>query len=401
MRVTDRALTGIHPYPNNPRKIPQRAIDMVAKSIDEFGWRQPIVVDDEGVILVGHTRFLAAQKLGIKKAPVHVATGLTEAQRKAYRLADNRLNQESSWELDLLTQELMDLKGLDFDLEIAVFQTSEVSRYLRGIGGGSADDDAPEVQDEAFSQPGDVWLLGDHRVMCGDSTNAEHVATLLAGAEPHLMVTDPPYGVSYDPEWRNEVTASKTKRTGVVMNDDQADWHEAWALFPGDVAYVWHSDRYADVVSQSLQAEGFQTRSHIIWAKQSLVMSRGDYHSQHETCYYAVRKGKKGHWTGDRKQSTLWHIPNRDQDAKTVHSTQKPVECMRRPIGNNSKVGESVYDPFLGSGTTLIAAHMDGRVCLGMELDPRYVDVIVRRWQTFTDQVASREGDGATIDAAG
>jgi DNA modification methylase len=204
------------------------------------------------------------------------------------------------------------------------------------------------------------------------------------------MVTDPPYGVEYDPNWRHEAGVSSSARTGKVQNDDRADWREAWALFPGSIAYVWHGALHASEVAASLEATGFSIRAQIIWGKERLVIGRGDYHWQHEPCWYAVRE--KGNWTGDRKQTTLWTISSRDQDADTVHGTQKPVECMRRPVLNNTSPGEFDYDPFLGSGTTLIAAKTTGRVCLGVELDPAYVDVAVRRWQDFT-------GQRATLDA--
>jgi DNA modification methylase len=213
------------------------------------------------------------------------------------------------------------------------------------------------------------------------------------------MVTDPPYGVEYDPSWRNQAGAAKTKRTGKVLNDDRADWREAWALFPGDVAYVWHGALHAGTVADSLVAAGFTIRSQIIWAKDRLVLSRGDYHWQHEPCWYAVRAKGKGHWAGGRKQTTLWQIANRDQDADTVHGTQKPVECMRRPILNNSSPGQAVYEPFMGSGTTLIAAETTGRVCLGVELNPAYVDVAIERWQSFTGQNAVLAETGETFAA--
>ena len=201
--------------------------------------------------------------------------------------------------------------------------------------------------------------------------------------------------MDYDPAWRNATGHAKTKRTGKVRNDDRADWREAWELFPGDVAYVWHGALHAHEVAGSLIAAGFGIRAQIVWAKECIVLSRGHYHWQHEPCFYAVRG--KGHWTGDRRQSTLWSIPNRDQDAETVHGTQKPVECMRRPMLNNSSRGQAVYEPFCGSGTTLIAAETTGRVCLAMELDPAYVDVAVCRWQAFTGADATLDGDGRTF----
>ena len=246
------------------------------------------------------------------------------------------------------------------------------------------EDDVPEAPETPISRPGDLWVLGKHRLLCGDATVATDVERLLGDVKPLLMVTDPPYGVEYDPGWRNKAGAAATKRTGKVLNDDRADWREAWALFPGDVAYVWHGALHATTVADSLEASGFNIRSQIIWAKDRLVLSRGDYHWQHEPCLYAVKKTGKGHWAGDRKQTTLWQIANKDQDAETVHGTQKPVECMRRPILNNSSPGQAVYEPFMGSGTTLIAAETTGRVCYGIELNPAYVDVAVERWQQFT-----------------
>jgi DNA modification methylase len=210
------------------------------------------------------------------------------------------------------------------------------------------------------------------------------------------MVTDPPYGVKYDPEWRHRIGVNKSDKRGKIRNDERADWTAAWALFPGDVAYVWHGALHASTVADSLIKTGFTIRAQIVWAKERLVMSRGDYHWQHEPCWYAVRK--KGNWTGDRKQTTLWNIPTGGQDAETKHSTQKPVECMRRPMLNNSDPGQSVYEPFLGSGTTLMAAQSTGRVCYGVEIDPLFADVAIRRWQAFTGEKACRLNDGQTFD---
>jgi DNA modification methylase len=253
------------------------------------------------------------------------------------------------------------------------------------------------VPETPVSRAGDLWLMGPHRLLCGDATSADHVARVLGGVIPQLMVTDPPYGVEYDPGWRNEVGAARTRRTGKVLNDDRADWREAWALFPGDIAYVWHGALHAGTVAESLVACDFEIRSQIIWAKERLVLSRGHYHWQHEPCWYAVRSGSSARWAGDRKQTTIWSIPSRDQDAETVHGTQKPVECMRRPMLNNSNVGQAVYEPFLGSGTTLVAAETCGRICLGIELNPAYVDVAVTRWQQLTGGVATLDGDGTSF----
>jgi DNA modification methylase len=214
--------------------------------------------------------------------------------------------------------------------------------------------------------------------------------------KPTLLVTDQPYGVQYDPEWRKRAGVNNSNRMGKVRNDDRSDWREAWALFPGDVAYVWHGALHASTVSDSLESCGFEIRSQIVWAKPSLVMGRGHYHWQHEPCWYAVRG--TGHWNGDRKQSTLWHIENRNQDAETVHSTQKPVECMRRPIANNSSPGQAIYEPFSGSGTTIIACEKEARIALAIELEPAYMDVAVIRWQNFTGKQATLEGDGRSFE---
>jgi len=401
MDVIELPLGQIIPYARNPRRN-EKAVATVAASIKEFGWRQPIVVDEAMVILAGHTRLAAAQQLGLKTAPVHVAKGLSEAQARAFRIMDNRSGENAEWADDLLGLELGDLLEADYDLGLTGFTDEELNGLLNGLAEGEGaqegEDDIPETPEDPISRLGDLWLLGNHRLLCGDSTVATDVARVLDGVKPLLMVSDPPYGVEYDPGWRNQTGAAKTKRTGKVLNDDRADWREAWALFPGDVAYVWHGALHAGEVAESLEVSGFKIRSQIIWAKDRLVLSRGDYHWQHEPCLYAVKKTGKGHWAGDRKQTTLWQIANKDQDAKTVHGTQKPVECMRRPILNNSSPGQAVYEPFMGSGTTLIAAETTGRVCLGIELNPAYVDVAVERWQQFTGQVAVLDGDGRSFD---
>ena len=222
------------------------------------------------------------------------------------------------------------------------------------------------------------------------------VKAVLAGRKPQLMVTDPPYGVDYDPAWRHRLGVNKSGKSRKIRNDDRADWAAAWSLFPGQIGYVWHGALHATTVAASLTKTGFSIRAQIIWAKERLVMGRGDYHWQHEPCWYAVRS--KGHWTGDRKQTTLWSIPTGGQDVETERATQKPVECMRRPMLNNSDSGQAVYEPFLGSGTTLIAAETTGRICLAAELEPRYADVSVRRWQAFTGKPAVLESTGRPFD---
>jgi DNA modification methylase len=307
---------------------------------------------------------------------------------------DNRSAENATWDDALLGLELEDLQLDGFDLALTGFDDDELDRLLRGEATGAREDedDVPEVPETPTSRPGDLSIFGDHRLIFGDATVAGDLDRLLDGVKPHLMVTDPPYGVAYDPSWRNKAGAAQTRRTGKVLNDHRADWREAWALFPGAVAYVWHGGLHAGTVAESLRATGFEIRSQIIWCKERLVLSRGDYHWQHEPCWYAVRRKAQGCWSGDRKQTTLWQIPGRDQDAATVHGTQKPVECMRRPMLNNSSPGQAVYEPFMGSGTTLIAAETTGRVCLGIELNPAYVDVAVERWQRFTGKTAVLDG---------
>ncbi|MBL6425910.1 MAG: site-specific DNA-methyltransferase [Maritimibacter sp.] len=379
-QIEDRPVEALIPFANNARTHSAEQVALIAGSIREFGFNNPVLVDGQNGVIAGHGRLLAANKLGLKTVPVIELGHLSEAQKRAYILADNRLAERAGWDRELLSLELGDLSELGVDLDAIGFDGAELDELLSLGTDDLKEEDIPEVPAEPVSRIGDVWLLGNHRIICGDATDKATVDRLLDGVQPHLMVSDPPYGVEYDPAWRNEAGASKTRRTGKVLNDDRADWRAAWALFPGDVAYVWHGALHAKTVAESLTAAGFDIRSQIIWAKDRLVLSRGHYHWQHEPCWYAVRG--KGHWSGDRKQSTLWSIPNRDQDAETVHGTQKPVECMRRPILNNSNVGQAVYEPFAGSGTTIIAAESTKRMCLAVELDPAYVDVCVLRWQT-------------------
>ncbi len=388
------------PYARNARTHSDDQVAQIAASIREFGFTNPVLTDGENGIIAGHGRVLAARKLGLAEIPVIELAHLSPAQRKAYVLADNRLALSAGWDEDLLRLELADLQDLGFDLDLTGFAAEEIAGFLAEPTTGLTDpDEIPPLPEVPVSQPGDVWILGRHRLACGDCTDPAVVERVLAGVRPHLMVTDPPYGVDYDPDWRNRAGLSTTRRTGKVENDHRADWREAWALFPGEVAYVWHGALHATTVADSLTACGFDIRAQIIWAKDRLVLGRGHYHWQHEPCWYAVRG--QGHWSGDRKQTTLWQITGRSEDAETIHGTQKPVECMRRPIENNSSPGQAVYEPFSGSGTTLIAAEMTGRSCHAIELSPAYVDVAVARWEVFTGHQAVREGDGALFSGLG
>ena len=393
----------LRPYAKNAKIHGDAQVAKIAASMAKFGWTVPCLVADDGELIAGHGRVLAAGALGLTEAPVIRLGHLDEAERRAYRIADNKLTELGEWDEAMLRDEIAGLLAEDFDLDLLGFSDEDLDALLQdpdalgSDGVVDGEDDIPEPPAKPVSVAGDLWQLGPHRLICGDSTSANVVGRLLGDVKPQLMVTDPPYGVEYDPSWRNQAGAAKTKRTGKVLNDDRADWHEAWSLFPGDVDYIWHGALHAATVADSLIAAGFAIRSQIICAKDRLVLSRGDYHWQHEPCWYAVRAKGKGHWAGDRKQTTLWQIANKDQDAETVHGTQKPVECMRRPILNNSSPGLAVYEPFMGSGTTLIAAETTGRICYGVELNPVYVDVAIERWQAFTGEEAVLTDSGETF----
>jgi DNA modification methylase len=397
LRLEMWPISRLTPSPRNARTHSAAQVAEIAGSIRAFGFSNPILVGEDGDVIAGHGRLAAARQLGLTEVPVIVLSGLDELQRRQLMLADNRISLNAGWDLEMLALELKDLSVLGADLKALGFSKQELARALRPVAAGFTDEDeVPELPEKAVTSTGDIWSAGAHRIGCGDSTNLAAVTALLGELRPELMVTDPPYGVDYDPAWRHRMGVNQSKRRGKVQNDDQANWEAAWALFPGNIAYVWHGALHATTVAKSLMRHGFSIRSQIIWAKERLVMSRGDYHWQHEPCWYAVRN--KGCWTGDRKQTTLWTIPSGGQDTETVHSTQKPVECMRRPMQNNSSPGQAVYDPFLGSGTTLIAAETAGSVCVGMELDPRYLDVAVQRWQAFTGRTANRLSDGRSFE---
>ena len=380
------------PYERNSRQHSPEQIAKIRASIREFGFTNPILLkDDEQTIGAGHARCQASLLEKLKRVPTITLRGLSEEQWRAYVIADNQLAiTGSSWDEAMLKLELSDLQASGFDLSLTGFGSLELTGIFSTQEGNTDPDETPEAPAQPVTRPGDLWKLGDHLIVCGDSTDKATVDRVLAGRKPHLLVSDPPYGVEYDPAWRNDaVQAGKGKgapggrAVGKVSNDDKADWREAWALFSGDVAYIWHGHIQGAAVTASLHACDFELRSAIIWDKGRIAISRGHYHWQHEACFYAVRKGANGHWSGDRKQSTVWQI-SKPQKSETGHGTQKPVECMARPIRNNSAPGDRVYDPFIGSGTTLIAAQMNKRIAHGCELNPAYVDVACTRFAAFT-----------------
>jgi DNA modification methylase len=424
------------PYAKNARKIRQSAIDKVAASIAEFGWRQPIVVDAKGVIAVGHVRWGAAKKLKLGKVPVHVASDLTDDQIKAYRLMDNRSNEETDWDFDLLGPELADLKASDFDLALTGFDPNEIDNFLLGPVDERADD-VPPVPLVPVSRLGDVWLCGPHRVICGDCTSPDVIARLLGDRKPILMVTDPPYGIELDMEWRDRAglnSAPGRKRTALskaaakknpvapaepsymkhrgegytetsISGDTIADWSAAFELVPSlQVAYVWHASIHTTEVLAGLLRIGFLYPQQIIWDKGRAVLTRTHYWFQHEPCWYVRKKNAPWYGKPGGENTSIWTSPSPkflmggSDEQKFDHPTQKPVALMRHSILNHTKRGELVYEPFLGSGTTLAAAELTERVCCGVELEPKYVDVIVQRWQTLSGKEATLEGHGATFE---
>lgn len=406
LKLTYLPVDELVPYERNSRTHSAEQVQQVVASMKEFGFTNPILIDGAKGIVAGHCRLQAARQLGLKEVPTIDLAHLTPNQRRAYVISDNKLAENAGWEFDTLKFEMQELNADGFDMGVIGFDETALANLLdtSSAGGATDEDDAPPAPDNPVSQLRDVWIMGAHRIVCGDSTDADTVALCLNGVKPHLMVTDPPYGVDYKADWRGSkknadgsaLSTGANRAKGRVENDDKADWREAWALFPGEVTYVWHSDLMLSEVVSSLEAAGFERRAFIVWAKNALVVGRGHYHWQHETCGYFVRKGGKGHWTGDRKQSTLWHI-DKPRASETGHSTQKPVECMQRPIENNSSPGQAIYEPFSGSGTTIIACEQTGRACHAIELSPAYVDVAVKRWQAFTEETAYLASTGQSF----
>jgi DNA modification methylase len=408
LKVTVLPIDKIIPYINNSRTHSTEQIARIAASIKEFGFNDPIALDALNGVIAGHGRLEAAKLLGINLVPTIQLGHLTREQQKAYVLAHNRIALDAGWDNELLRIELQELKDAGFDISKTGFEDKEIEELLNPeiVNEGLSNDDAiPSIEVIPVVLRGDTWILGSHRLRCGDSTNEGDVAELMDGLKPNLMVTDPPYGVEYKPEWREQAGKRIGETScGKVENDDRVDWTDAYSLFGGDIVYVWHAGLYAGEVATHLGNCGFGLISQIVWVKQHFALSRGDYHWQHEPCWYAVRKGKKHNWQGARDQATTWDIMNNNafgnaNPEKTWgHGTQKPIECMARPIINNSSASDYVYDPFGGSGTTLIACEKHNRKCLMMEVSPLYCDVIIKRWQDFTGKKAILEANGLSFE---
>lgn len=366
----------LKPNPQNPRTIKDSKFKKLIQSLKDSPKMleiRPVVYNSKFMILGGLRRWEAAKALKYKQVPAINASHLTPKEQKEFIIKDNL--QAGEWDTERLrlgwTVEQLTIWGMD-------------AKWTATYGEVKDDGHKVPVEIKTSLKAGDLIVIGPHRLICGDSRDPETVKTLLAGAKPTLMVTDPPYGVNYDPQWRNDhniKSVGANRATGKVKNDDISDWTESWKLSPASVAYVWHGGKYASVVQNSLESVEYEIRSQIIWGKQKLVMSRGNYHWRHEPCWYAVRKGSNASWIGDRKQTTLWEIQNNNpfggsKEKQTGHGTQKPVECMARPMRNHSG---DVYEPFLGSGTTMVAAEMMHRSCFAIEIEPKYCEITIQR----------------------
>lgn len=395
-------------YARNPRKN-DHAVDQVAAAIREFGFRVPIIAKSDGTVVDGHLRLKAAKKLEMTEVPVVLADDLSAAQIKAFRLSVNKIAELADWDTELLSLELAELRDLDFDLELIGFSDEELADLLaEPTEGLTEDDNAPEVQAVAITKPGDVWLMGKHRLLCGDSCNLTDMEKLTAGQAVDMWLTDPPYNVAY-----GAGAAFKNKGDGgariekTILNDDMSDENfrqflrDAFVtadtvMKPGAVFYIWHSDTEGFNFRGACQDAGWTVRQCLIWKKSSLVMGRQDYQWKHEPCLYGWKNGAGHLWSADRKQTTILEF---DKPARNdVHPTMKPVALFEYQMLNNTKGGDIVLDSFGGSGTTLIAAEKNGRIARLMELDPKYCDVIVRRWQEFTGGCATLESNGTPFE---
>jgi len=388
-------------YACNPRKN-DAAVDRMCASIREFGFKIPVLARSDGEVIDGHLRLKAARKLGITEIPVILCDEWTPAQVKAFRLMVNRSVAWAEWDDDLLSLELLDLKGLDFDLSLTGFDARELDAFLAGEGAteGLTDEDAvPELPETPTSVLGDLWILGDHRLLVGDATLADTVAELMAGAPADLVFTDPPYNVSYEGYTEDRLTIKGDRMSDAEFKQflEAAFQSYSSVVKPGASMYVCHSSSWQREFQNALEAAGFEVRCQIIWAKNTFAWGFGRYKFQHEPLFYAHVAGEKDPWYGDKSQSTLW--AEKKPAANRMHPTAKPVELVERALLNSSKAGDAVADLFGGSGSTLIGCERRNRKARLMEIDPRYCDVIVRRWQAFTGKQATCENaHGATFD---
>jgi len=410
------------PYARNSRTHSEAQVKQIAASIQKFGFTNPMLVDSARGIIAGHGRLEAARLLRLARVPVIVLDHLTEAERRAYVIADNKLAENAGWDSDVLEAELAALNDLEFDLGVLGFSDRELEKML-GAPDDAAADECPPVEERVITQPGDLWVLGRHRLLCGDATKREDVERVMAGAKAGLMATDPPYGVGLRLENNHEASNAakgiekQYRHFERIMGDDlegevlQAFLERCFQAAIGEALridaawYLWHAQLTQGFFAAAAAAAAAQLLIHrqIIWAKPHFVFGRGDYHWQHELCFYGWRQGNRPPFYGERNQSTLWILGEgggsirRQQD----HPTQKPVQLFAIPIRNHTQSGELCYEPFAGSGTQFVAAEQLGRVCYGLEISPAYCDVIIRRWQTYTNARAIRESDGRAFDECG
>ena len=392
MQIKLAEISNIKPYENNPRKLSEQAIEKVAMSLKEYGFRQPIVVDKDMVIVAGHTRFRASKKLGLKQVPISIIDNLSEEQINAYRIADNRTAEESEWDNELLKMEIKELEAKDFKLDLLGFNEDQLNDMLFEEKQGLTDEDeVPEAPEEPISKLGDIWKLGKHKLICGDSTKLETYEKLCGETKVDLYLTDPPYNVSYEGKTKDKLTIQNDKQTDdeFIQFLSQAFVSADSVLKMGGSFYIWHSDSEGLNFRLACIEAKWKLRQTLIWSKNSMVMGRQDYHWQHEPCLYGWKEGSSHSWYSDRKQTTIIKY---DRPTKSkLHPTMKPVGLMEYLVKNSSKQEDIILDSFLGSGSTLIACEKQSRICYGVELDPKYCDVIVKRWENFTGKKAELE----------
>jgi DNA modification methylase len=404
LQIEQRPVEALIPFARNARTHSDAQVAQIAASIVEFGWTNPILVDGASGIIAGHGRLLAARQLGLAKVPVIELAHLTPAQKRAYVIADNRLAENAGWDEELLRLELEELRDADFDLDLLGFTDDELDELLDGDQAGLTDDDeVPEVQEQPVSRRGDVWICGNHKVLCGDATSADDYAVLLGDELVDMTFTDPPYGVNYA---NNPKDKLRGKHRPILNDNLQAADFSAFleacctqmvALTKGAI-YIAMSSSELDRLQTAFRSAGGRWSTFIIWAKNQFTLGRADYQRQYEPILYGWRDGNDRFWCGDRDQGDVWFI---DRTSKNdLHPTMKPVALVERAIRNSSKSRDLVLDPFGGSGTTMIAAEKTGRRARLIELDPKYVDVIIRRWQDHVGQAALRQSDGVLFDDA-
>jgi DNA modification methylase len=384
MKIEIVDINTIKPYENNPRKLKDSAIEKVAKSIKEFGFRQPIVVDKEKIIVVGHTRYRASKKLGLTAVPITIADNLTPEQINAYRIADNRTNEEAEWDIELLKNELKDLQLKDFDLDLTAFNEDELNNFLFDEKEGLTDEDAvPETPEEPITKLGDIWKLGNHRVMCGNSVDYEDVHKLMNNKIADLVNTDPPYGVNYQSNMR-----TKSEKFDVIKNDDKIlDITPIIDKFSKGWVFIWTTWKVIDKWLDNTKSFGFPTNM-VVWHKGGGGI--GDLKKTFSTDYEMALVFNRGAELCGKRIGSVWKL-KKDKAIKYKHPTQKPVELSVEAMDKTTNPKSIIMDLFLGSGSSLIACEKMDRICYGMELDPKYCDVIVKRWEQFTGKKAELE----------